>query len=233
MSRLAGLGLVLISLCLVSGSVHASATAKGGNSYGVTGSDPTQHVSPPPAQPPEGREAPPPPPSHEAEAETDLPRIQEGESVDSQIAKWESYLRDHPGVFSWKAHNELRHLYGGRDESKSLAHSDIILEHSLADDYILKILSGWQIDKDKQKAISNLLYWTKAYPNVKFVRAACLLTIADLYAASDQKTLAEDYYQQVRHLQDDELWRYKTLAGARLEVLKKAPAEAPPAPPAR
>ncbi len=224
MSRLAGLGFVLISLCLASGSV-AAATVNGGDSYGVTGSDPTQHASPPPAQPPAGHEAQPAPKSREAEAESDLPKIQKGESVDSQIVKWESYLRDHPGVFSWKAHNELRHLYGGRDESKSLAHSDIILEHSLTDDYILKILSGWQIDKDNQKAISNLLYWTKAYPQVKFVRAACLLTIADLYAASEEITLAEDYYQQVRQLQDEELWRYRALAEARLEVLKKTSAK--------
>ncbi len=222
MCRLTGLGCVLISLCLVSGSVPESATANGGDSYGIAGSDPTQHVSPPPAQPPASREAPPPPPSHEAEAENDLPQIQEGESVDSQIVKWESYLRDHPGIFSWKAHNELRHLYGGRDERKSLAHGDIILEHSLGDDYTLKILSGWQIDKDNEKAVVNLLYWTKAHPKLRFVRAACLLRIADLYAASGEKTLAEDYYQQVARLPDEGLWRYKALAGARLEVLKKA-----------
>ena len=225
MSSFARLGFVLISLCLVSGSAPVAVTADGGDSYGVTGSDPTQHASPPPAQPPAGHEAQPAPKNREAEAENDLPKIQEGEPVDSQIVKWESYLRDHPAIFSWKAHNELRHLYGGRDERKSLAHSDIILEHSLADDYVLKILSGWEIDKDSEKAIVNLLYWTKAYPKVKFVRAACLLKVADLYAASGQKALAKDYYQQVRQLADEGLWRYRALAGARLEVLKKAPAK--------
>jgi len=56
-----------------------------------------------------------------------------------QIGQFEQQLREYPGVFNWKVHNELRHLYGATNLRKSMEHSNIILEHSLMDDYILNI----------------------------------------------------------------------------------------------
>jgi hypothetical protein len=74
-----------------------------------------------------------------------------------QIRVLEDFLSKNPGVYDWKVHNELRHLYGEINPRKSMVHSDIILGHSPMDDYILHILSGWQINKDTATARTNLL----------------------------------------------------------------------------
>jgi hypothetical protein len=139
-----------------------------------------------------------------------------------KISKYNAYLKENRD-FNWAVHNELRHLYGGvGDERSATEHSDIILQYSLADGYILDILSGWQSGHDNKKAISNLLYYTKAYPQFKYVGAACLLKIADLYAELGQKNDARDFYRQVMN----QGWgrtiaSYSVLAQARLETLER------------
>ena len=40
------------------------------------------------------------------------------------IDKLEQKLRDKPALFDWGLHNELRHLYAGRNERKSLYHPE-------------------------------------------------------------------------------------------------------------
>ena len=52
------------------------------------------------------------------------------------------------------------------------------------DDYILRILSGWMLDKDAKQAAVNLKAWTKKYPDFTFVAAACSLKAGDVAAAS-------------------------------------------------
>jgi hypothetical protein len=70
---------------------------------------------------------------------------QTDQEIVQRIAELEQWILDNPGVFDWNVHNELRHLYGATNPRKSMEHADIILQHSVMDEYILNILSGWQI----------------------------------------------------------------------------------------
>jgi hypothetical protein len=65
-----------------------------------------------------------------------------------KIQRLERFLKENPKVFDKKVHNELRHLYitsNPPNPRKAMEHSNIILQHSFMDSYILNILSDWQI----------------------------------------------------------------------------------------
>ena len=82
------------------------------------------------------------------------------DAIQKRIEELEQWIRAHPGVFDWHVHNELRHLYSIKnppDPRKSMEHSNVILQHSVMDEYILNILSGWQIGTDSPAARANLL----------------------------------------------------------------------------
>lgn len=149
--------------------------------------------------------------------------IAQAKELNVEIAKLEDYVRKNPRGFNWKVHNDLRHLYSGIDERKSLEQSDIILKNSILDDYILRILSRWRMDKDTDQAISNLLYWTDAYPEMQYVQAACWLKAGDLFNSKSDPERAREYYRMVLEQPGPELARYRALAEARLSVLGSEP----------
>src|SRR5687767_6493234 len=118
------------------------------------------------------------------------------DTTQRRIEELEQWVRDYPGIFDWNVHNELRHLYSIKnppDLRKSMEHSNVILQHSVMDEYILNILSGWQIDTDTAVARANLLVTAtfvlpllmseESYPDLRFIAAACFLKIGDLYTA--------------------------------------------------
>ena len=125
------------------------------------------------------------------------------EFVTLDIKSLEKWIEQNPEKFSWKIHNMLRHHYLDRDEQKSMEHIEIILQHSCLDDYILNILSGWQIDKDIQRAIVNLLQWVTKYPALHCLKAACWIKSGDLYHELKDNTLSKFYYKKVITLQND------------------------------
>jgi len=146
--------------------------------------------------------------------------INADDSAREKINKYNAYLNENPD-FNWAVHNELRHLYiTTGDERSSLEHCDILLHFSLADEYILNILSGWKIGHDSNKAISNLLYYTKAYPDLKYLEAACFVEMGDLYAGLGNRKQAREVYLQVIELRGTIASRYAFLAQARLETLE-------------
>ena len=129
-------------------------------------------------------------------------------------------MKEHPDSFDREVHNELRDRYAGIDERKSAEHTDVILKHSTFDGYMLSILSGWELGKNREQAEANLLHWTTAYPDLKFVRAACWLKVGDLYAEAKDATNAETYYQRVIGNSDPEVSEYRSLAVTRLKGLQ-------------
>jgi len=145
--------------------------------------------------------------------------VAETMATERKIAIMEDFLKRGEGRFNWKVHNELRHLYSNIDEEKALYHSDVILKNSLMDDYILKILSKWQLGKDPWKAKNNLLELTTTYPKMRFVRAAVWMAVGDLFAREDQRKRATEYYGKVKLDQFPGLERYRTLATNRLDLL--------------
>lgn len=146
--------------------------------------------------------------------------IQQAEGQQKQIEQLEKYLLDHPGYYNWDMHNELRHLYSVSNPKKSMEHADIILKNSLMDGYILSILSGWQLDKNTDLAIQNFLAKTQIYSDLPFLKAACLISIGDLYAKTNRSTQAEDYYTQVANDPSEVIMEYKLTARNRLTQLK-------------
>jgi len=144
---------------------------------------------------------------------------EEAKRTQEQIEKLEKYLDENPNVFDWRVHNELRDLYCHTNIRKSLEQSDIILKHSCMDGYILNILSGWQIDKDAEIARVNLLENVETYPDLRFMGAASLIKIGDLYSAEGNKEMARKYFKQVADDKSSDMKKYCLLAKERLNKI--------------
>ena len=117
-----------------------------------------------------------------------------------QIEALEAHVRDHPEPFPWAQHNELRHLYGAVSETESMRHADIILAHSLMDEYILKILSDWRVEDDPGIAAVNLMTKVEKHPSLLHLRAACLLKVGDLCKEYGRAPEAERLYRSVAEM---------------------------------
>lgn len=123
--------------------------------------------------------------------------IKEAQTRQSEIKRLENYLKKNPDTFDWKAHNELRHLYSEINPRKSMEHADIILKYSVMDGYILSILSGWELDKNPDKAIINLLSKVESYPDLLFIKAACWDMVGNIFSKQNRREEAKSYYQKV------------------------------------
>jgi hypothetical protein len=95
----------------------------------------------------------------------------------------------HPATFCWALHNKLRHLYGAVDERASMGQCEIILSHSPNDDYILHILSDWQIGKNNVAAAEALEAKAGLYPELAHLRAACLSQARNLRKVASSQSL--------------------------------------------
>ncbi|HXG68067.1 MAG TPA: hypothetical protein VNO70_23425 [Blastocatellia bacterium] len=150
------------------------------------------------------------------------PKGGEALAVSDEIKALEAYVQAHPTPFPWDAHNELRHLYIPISEAKSFEHADIILANSLMDDYMLDILSDWQLGQDPGRAVIGLLSKAEKYPYLLNLRAACLVKAGDVCREHDIAEEAKTLYQSVVELADAHgqsapaLNQYKWLARFRL-----------------
>jgi hypothetical protein len=141
------------------------------------------------------------------------------DTTQRRIEELEQWIRAHPGVFDWDVHNELRHLYSVKnppDLRKSLEHSNVILQHSVMDEYILNILSGWQIGTDTPAARANLLMHAQAFPDLRFIAAACFVKIGDLYTEEGNLEEATSFYLKVAEDNSPDMAPYRILAEERL-----------------
>jgi len=90
------------------------------------------------------------------------------------------------------------------------------------DDYILHILSGWQLDKDISAARANLLMSARSFSDLRFVVAACLLKIGDLYSKEGDSRRASSFYLMIANdKSSDDIGPYRTIAEERLRGLKE------------
>lgn len=122
--------------------------------------------------------------------------------------------------FSWKLHNELRHLYSFEQPAQALKQCDLLLAHSVMDDYILKILSGWELGKQPKKAIAKLLRSARSTHGCEHVQAACWLQVGDLYRELGALTSADLYYHKVLNQEGMISSPYQTLAEQRLGLMQ-------------
>ena len=141
-----------------------------------------------------------------------------------RIQELERFARGHAGVYDqnmWKVHNELRHLYSVKnppDMKRSLEHADFILQHWPMDDYILHILSDWQMDKDANAARANLLKNARLFPEYRFIGAASTLKVGDLYARNGQSRDAVYFYTLVAQEDSPDMAQYRQIAQQRLSL---------------
>jgi hypothetical protein len=103
----------------------------------------------------------------------------EREQTRQKIAELERQLADlPPGKFDYGLQNELRHLYGGVDQRKSMAHVEIILKHQPLDGYMKQVLGG--NDADKSKSVSAMTSVATRYPDLPNLAAACWVWAGDI-----------------------------------------------------
>jgi hypothetical protein len=79
----------------------------------------------------------------------------------------------------------------------------------------LNILSGWQIGVDNPAARANLLMNAEAFPDLRFIAAACFLKIGDLYTEEGNLAEATSYYLRVAEDTSPEMAQYRILAEER------------------
>jgi hypothetical protein len=124
-----------------------------------------------------------------------------GREYVAQIARWNNVIKTNPRTFSWKAHNELRHLYiTNGEEVRSMQQADIILAHSLMDNYMLHILSDWQLHKDDNAAFRALMNKANRYRSLRFLRIACLLQSAQIREKQNTLGVADVLYLNAENL---------------------------------
>jgi hypothetical protein len=84
------------------------------------------------------------------------------------------------------------------------------------DEYMLNILSGWQIGVDSAAARNNLLMNAQAFPDLRFIAAASFLKIGDLYIEEGNLEEARSFYRMVAEDTSPEMAQYRALAEERL-----------------
>jgi hypothetical protein len=98
-----------------------------------------------------------------------------------------------------------------------MEHSDVILQHSPMDDYILNILSGGQIEKNASTARANLLTNAQSFPDLRFIAAACFLKVGDLYSLEGNLNEAKSSYLKIAGDKSSDMTQYRVLAEERLK----------------
>lgn len=151
-----------------------------------------------------------------------------GEDPDlEKIAALEEKLRREPDRFSFDTHNQLRHLYSNRDERMMLYHCDEILRHSPMDGYVLAVLSGWNLEKDRRAAAASLAANRNKQPDFRFVSAACLVREGQLLVELGDPNAARQKFSEAQRLNGDGLETYKTIASAMAANIGRAPLPGP------
>jgi len=115
-----------------------------------------------------------------------------------------------PGEFDFALHNELRHLYGGIDERKSMLHCDIIFKHSVMNDYMFQCLGGK--DADEGKSLAAMKDRASKYGDLPHLAAACWIRAAELEADHARALALYVKVQQIKGVSDG----YRELVNDRL-----------------
>lgn len=155
-----------------------------------------------------------------------------GDADMQKIDELEARLRSGPENYTFDVLNQLRHLYSGRDERKAVYYCDEIFRISSMDGYTLDVLSDWKAAKgpqcDPRGAIFALETKSAAYPEFRFVRAACLIRQGELFSRLGEKDLARARFEEAFKLADREgMQTYKSVAGAMIRNIDIKASSAP------
>lgn len=140
--------------------------------------------------------------------------------VETRIFQLRKIQRKYKDVFSPKLHNELRHCYATSDQpAEAMQECELLLANSVMDAYILNILSDWELDKHRNKAIANLLRSARTAQGCNCVKAACWARVGDLYRDAGAPTSAAFYYHIVLTQDSNTASAYHALAEQRLGLV--------------
>ncbi len=123
----------------------------------------------------------------------------------------EQFFKTHPGYYDRGLRNELRHLYG-ENELKLMEQNDIILQHDIQDPYTMHCLVWWKDEKDPYQAIHYLEDAIAKYPHFKYLQAASLLKIGEIYYKRNNFHESTIFFNRVANDNDPALQPYAELA---------------------
>jgi hypothetical protein len=146
-------------------------------------------------------------------------QIKSDMTPDQIIALCQKWTRQNG--YDYYVQNEMRHLYsdGDRNPRRSAECVEAIMKNAIMDDYQLNIISGWKLEQDPKTALANLTLRAESarrYPNT---RAACYLTIGDIYVKQGDKAAAEASFRKVLATRSDK--KYHQLANARIAAANR------------
>jgi hypothetical protein len=119
-----------------------------------------------------------------------------------KIKFFEAQLEQEGGSRQFHLNNELRHYWGAFSEARSLSYANAILEYHIMEPYILHTLSDWydttaegpiQLDL----ALASLGRRADEYPELHYLRAACLFRSGQISADLGDQVSARGFYGQV------------------------------------
>jgi hypothetical protein len=134
-----------------------------------------------------------------------------------------SLIANQPKVMAFETRNSLRELYrqvGKEAESMNICNQLLILKPN--DEYLVNVLSNWQLYSDSKQALADLMQQARTYNNLPCVRNACLLAAADLYVTAKQKTSAEKVYAAIIQDKSVNAAPYRIVAQVSLNLLHDA-----------
>ena len=134
-----------------------------------------------------------------------------------------SLIANKPDVMAFETRNSLRELYQiiGKD-AESMSICNQLLNFKPNDEYLVNVLSKWQLYRDNKQALANLMQHARTYNNLPCVRNACLLAAADLYVTAKQKTSAEKVYAAIIQDKSANAAPYRIVAQVSLNLLHDA-----------
>jgi|AGTN01.1.fsa_nt_gi Serine/threonine protein kinase len=134
--------------------------------------------------------------------------------------KLENYLKKNP-EFKWSIYNQLRAEYIDTDQPrKALEICDEIFKHRIEDPVTLNFMTAWQVNKSQEETIVNLHNLMREAPDLKYLKAACLLMLGDTELRLNNPQMARVYYKKVLNSKESELAEYRKLAASKLEQRK-------------
>jgi predicted Zn-dependent protease len=137
-----------------------------------------------------------------------------------RIKMCRSLIANKPNVMAFETRNSLRELYHqvGK-EADSMIICNQLFAFKPNDEYLVNVLSDWQLFSDNKQALANLLQRARTYNDLPCVRAACLLAAADLYVTAKQNSSAEKVYSAILQDKSASAEPYRIVAQVSLNLL--------------
>lgn len=158
-----------------------------------------------------------------AEARISMLQLQIGSNPfnpTERISMCRRLIAGKPNVMSFETRNCLRALYhqiGKESESMNICNQLLLLKPY--DEYLVNVLSDWQLYSNSRQALANLMQRARTYNNLPCVRDACLLNAADLYVVAKQNTSAEKVYQAIMQDKSPQADPYRVVAQVSLNLM--------------